>query len=147
MDIKKIQEDLKQAQLARDEVKVSTLRLLLSEIKNAQISKGSELVEEEIISVIMREAKKRKEAAVGFRSGDREEQAIKEEAELKILEGYLPAQVSDEELTALVAQAITEVGASSLADMGRVMAVVMAKVAGRADGGRVSTLVKEKLTK
>ncbi len=142
-----IQADLKQAQLARDEVKVSTLRLLLSEIKNAQISKGSELGEEEIIAVIMREAKKRKEAAVGFRSGGREEQAVKEEAELKILEGYLPAQISDKELTALVEQVITEVGAVSLADMGKVMGVVMSKVGGKADGGRVSNLVKEKLTK
>ncbi|TSC88292.1 MAG: hypothetical protein G01um10147_197 [Microgenomates group bacterium Gr01-1014_7] len=141
-----IQEDLKQAQLARDGVKVSTLRLLLSEIKNAEIQKGGPLSDEDIVSVTQREVKKRKEAAAGFRQGGREEQAQKEEAELKILEGYLPAQISDEELIGVVSQAITEVGASSLADMGKVMGAVMGKVQGRADGIRVSNIVKEKLS-
>lgn len=109
--VDKIQNDLKAAQLARDEVKVSTLRLLLSEINNARIAKGQELAEEEILAVIGREVKKRKEAAAGFRQGGREEQAQKEEAESKILEGYLPAQISDGELTEVVSQSITEVGA------------------------------------
>lgn len=146
MLIDQIQEELKSAQLARDEVKVSTLRLLISEINNTKIAKGHELSDGEVLEVASREAKKRREAAAGFRSGNREGQALKEESELKILESYLPAQMSDEELTQVVEQAITEVGASSVSDMGKVMAAVMGKVKGQADGGRVSTLVKEKLT-
>lgn len=142
----KIQENLKQAQLARDEVKVSTLRLLLSEIKNAEISKSGRLTDEDIVSVLQREAKKRKEAAAGFRSGGREEQAQKEEAEQKVLEGYLPAQLSNQELTKIVEETINEVGATSIQDMGKIIGAVMGKAKGRSDGSTVSALVKEKLS-
>lgn len=141
----KLKEDLKQAQLSRDEVKVSTLRLLISEINNARISKGEDLNEEDILGVVRREAKKRKEAAEAFRSGDREEQARKEEAELAILEAYLPAQLSTEELTKLVEDSITELGAKSPSDMGKVIGRVLSKSGGAADGSTVSALVKEKL--
>ena len=99
-----------------------------------------------MVIVTAREVKKRKEAAEGFRKGGREEQALKEEAELKILEGYLPSQLSNEELTKLVQDSITEVGTNSLQDLGKVMGVVMSKVQGRADGGTVSALVKKRLT-
>ncbi len=146
MITQKIQEDLKTAQLDRDEVKVSTLRLLLSEINNAKIAKGGDLSAEDLMSVVQKEAKKRREAALGFRSGSREEQAQKEEAELKILEGYLPLQLSDEELTQIVLETITEVGASSLQDMGKVIGAVMGKVKGQADGARISSIVKEKIS-
>lgn len=146
MLIDKVSSDLKQAQLARNEVKVSTLRLLLSEIHNAEIAKGALLSDEDIVAVVSREVKKRKEAAAGFRAGNREEQAQKEEAEGKILEDYLPAQLSNEELTKIVEDSINELGAKSLADMGKVMGVVMGKVKGQADGGLVSALVKEKLS-
>ena len=141
-----IQEDLKQAQLGRDEVKVSTLRLLLSEIKNDEIAKGRQLSDEDILIVVQREAKKRKEAAEGFRKGSREDAATAEEAELQILEAYLPAQLSNEELTEMIDQAITEIGATQISDMGKVIGQVMSKAAGRVDGGRVSSLVKEKLS-
>ena len=141
-----IQADLKQAQLSRDEVKVSTLRLLVSEIHNAEIKQGV-LTDQDLISVIQREVKKRREAAEGFRKGGREDSAQKEESEAKILQGYLPSQMTDEELTAVVEQAITEVGANSVSDMGKVMGAIMGKVAGQADGTRVSTIVKERLTK
>lgn len=151
MLIDQIQDDLKNAQLNRDEVKVSTLRLLLSEIKNAEISKGNPsadgLSDEDMISVVQREVKKRKEAAAGFRSGDREESALKEEAELKILESYLPAQLSNEELTKIVEESITELGASSMVDMGKVIRIVMGKVKGKAAGGTASGLVKERLSR
>lgn len=147
MLINQIQEDLKEAQLARDEVKVSTLRLLLSEIKNAEIAKGGSLSDEDVVSVIQKEVKKRKEAAEGFRSGGREEQAQKEETEMAVLQGYLPAQLSSEELTKLVEDTINELGAKTITDMGKVMGVVMGKVKGQADGGQVSALVKEKLLK
>lgn len=153
MLINNLQEDLKNAQLAKDEVKVSTLRLLLSEIHNHEIllrqssgqEEGGELVDADIVSVIQREVKKRKEAAEGFRSGGREEQAQKEEAELKVLQAYLPEELSTEELTGLVDQAITELGATQISDMGKVIGAVMGKVAGKADGGAVSSIVKEKL--
>lgn len=145
--VDKLQNDLKAAQLSRDELKVSTLRLLLSEIKNAQIAKNGDLSEEDLISVLQREVKKRKEAATAFRAGTRETEAQKEEAELKILEGYLPSQMSNEELTKLVEDTINEIGASSLQDLGQVMGAVMGKVAGRADGGTVSALVRSALVK
>ncbi|MBI2020816.1 GatB/YqeY domain-containing protein [Candidatus Daviesbacteria bacterium] len=145
MSIDQIQEDLKAAQLNQDQIKVSTLRLLLSEIHNAEIAKGSQLSDEDVIAIVSRELKKRKEAAAGFRAGNREEQAQKEEAEGKILEAYLPAQLSNEELTKIVEDSINEVGAKGLADMGRVMGVVMGKVKGQADGGMVSSIVKKKL--
>ena len=146
--LEQIQQDLKEAQLGRDEVKVSTLRLLLSEIHNKEISKGPPvggLTDEDIVVIIQREVKKRKEAAAGFRAGLREEQAQREELEAKILEEYLPAQISNEELTELVDQSIKELGATTLADMGKVMGTVMSKVKGRADGNIVSSIVKERL--
>ncbi|MEK7617348.1 MAG: GatB/YqeY domain-containing protein [Patescibacteria group bacterium] len=145
MLIDNISSDLKDAQLARDEIKVSTLRLLLSEIHNSQIQKGSDLSDEELLAVVQKEVKKRKEAAAGFRQGGIEVQAQKEEVELAILESYLPASLSNEVLTKIVEDTITEVGAKSLADMGKVMGMVMSKVKGQADGNTVSALVKEKL--
>lgn len=142
----KLQEDLKQAQLARDEVKVSTLRLLLSEIKNTQIQKGSELSNADVVLVIQKEAKKRRESIESFKTGDREDLAQKEENELNILQTYLPSQLTQEELTKFIEDTITEIGATSLQDMGKVMSGVMSKVSGRADGDTVSQLVKQKLT-
>ncbi len=157
--VAKLQEDLKQAQLAHDEIKVSTLRLLLSEIKNAEIAlrlrslRGDSvepgqatISDEDIVQILQREVKKRTEAAAGFRSGGREEQAQKEEAELKVLQSYLPAQIEVGELTKIVEDTINEVGATSISDMGRVMGAVMGKVKGQADGATVSALVKEKLS-
>ena len=142
-----IQEDLKKAQIERNEVTVSTLRLLLSEINNLKIAKGVDLSDEDIIGGIQREVKKRKEAAAGFRYGNREESAKKEEEEEVVLQAYLPDALSNEELTKLVEDSINEVGANSIQDMGKVMGAVMGKVLGRADGGTVSQLVKERLTK
>src|SRR3989338_1272937 len=133
MLIAQIQDDLKNALIARDEVKVSTLRLLLSEIHNAEIAKGEEIGDEDVTLVIQREVKKRKEAAAGFRQGEREESAQKEELEAKVLEGYLPARdasqrdaggpaaLPNEELTKLVEKVINEVGATNMADIGKVM--------------------------
>lgn len=147
MLLDQIQNDLRQAQLGKDDVRISALRLLLSEIHNAEIEKGGVLSDEEIISVIQREVKKRKEAALGFRQGSREEAALKEETEQKALEAYLPARLSNEELTKIVEDSIKELGASSLQDMGKVMGVVMGKVKGQADGGMVSSLVRSALVK
>lgn len=146
MLLDQLQADLKNAQLAREVAKVSTLRLLLSEAKNKEIAKGGALTDEDIIVLISREVKKRKEAVDSFRAGAREELAAKEEQEAKILEAYLPEQMSSEELTKVVDETINEVGASSIADLGKVIGMVMGKVKGQADGSVVSTLVKEKLS-
>ncbi len=152
----KLKEDLKQAQLKRDEVKVSTLRLLISEINNLKIQKQTELTDQNIISVIQKELKKRTEAALGFRSGQREDSAQKEEAEAKVLEEYLPKQLSNEELTKIVegtlseasllhSQNVNDVEAKKDLQIGKIIGIVMSKVGNRADGARVSSLVKEKL--
>lgn len=140
-----ITEDLKKAQIARDEVSVSTLRLLLSEAKNSEISLGHELSDDELISVIRKEVKKRNESAQAFKNGGREELAAKEEAEAKILENYLPAQMDDSQLEGIINEVISQTGASSMADMGKVIGIVLGKVGSSADGGRVSMMVKEKL--
>ena len=141
-----LQNDLKNAQLNKDEVKVGTLRLLLSEIHNAEIAKSQDLVNQDIIQVIQREVKKRKEAVEAFKNGGREEQAKKEEAEMAILQSYLPEQISNEELTGIIDQTINEVGATGVSDTGKVIGAVMGKVAGKADGGMVSSIVRSKLS-
>lgn len=142
-----LQEDLKQAQLDKDEPGVNTLRLLLSEIRYAEIKKlGDEkLSDEEVITIIQKEIKKRKEAAAGFRQGDREESAQKEEMEADILGKYLPAQLSDMELAQIIDEAITETGAIGMNDMGKVIGLVMGKVKGQAEGSKISEIVKNKL--
>lgn len=142
----KIQQDLKQAMLARDEVTTSTLRMLISEIRNTQIAKGGELSDSDITSVIQKEVKRRKEAVLGFRQGGREEAALKEESEAKVLETYLPEQMTDQELIKLVESSINELGASSIQDMGKVIGVVRTKVGDQAEGGRISALVKSRLS-
>lgn len=143
--VDKITAELKNAQLSRDEVKVSTLRLLLSEIKNAQIAKGNQLTDDEITNLVFKEMKKRKEAAASFRLGNREDQAAKEEAEESILKSFLPSQLTTEELTKIIQDTINELAANSLKDMGRVMGAVVSKVKARADGATVSHLVKKQL--
>ena len=147
MLIETIQADLKQSQLNRDELKTSTLRLLLSELKNAQINKGADLEDTEAIVVLRKELKKRSEAAETYKKAGRDELADKELAETAILEKYLPAQMSTEELTRIVEDSITKVGAQSMADMGKVIGMVMGQVGQQADGSQVSALVREKLLK
>ncbi len=140
-----IRQDLKTAMLAKDETAVMTLRMLLSEIKYLEVAKG-ELTDSDYISVIQKELKKRREAAEGFRKGDREESAIKEENEAKILEKYLPQQMTDQQLQSLVDEAINEIGATSMSDMGKVMSLVMSKAGQSVEGSRVSSMVRQKLT-
>lgn len=141
----KIRADLKSAMIAKDETTVSTLRLLISELTYAKVGKEGELSDDAIISVIQKEVKKRKESIDSFEKGGRPELAEKEQAELEILQKYLPEQISDEELTKIVEEAITKTGASSMADMGKVIGMVMGQVGAKAEGARVSGLVKEKL--
>ncbi|MHB8641737.1 MAG: GatB/YqeY domain-containing protein [Gaiellaceae bacterium] len=143
--ITRMEQDLKTAMLEKDAERRDALRLLLSSLRSAEKELQRELSEDEELQVLQRERKRRIEAADAFRSGDREEQAEKEERELDILEEFMPTPLSEEELEEIVDDAIAEVGATSLRDLGRVMADVMPQVAGRADGSQVSQLVKEKL--
>lgn len=146
-----VKNDLKNAQLEKANLEVATLRLLLSELTYLRVSKGlkdpeTSLDDSDVVSVVQREIKKRKEAAEGFRKGGREDSALKEEEEIVILEKYLPAQLSDQELQKIVEEVINNTGASTLAEMGKVIGLVMSKVGQGADGGRVSSLVKAKLS-
>ena len=121
------------------------MRLIISSLKSAEKDLLRPLSEDEELQVLQRERKKRIEAAEAFRSGGREEQAQKEEGELAILEEFMPEPLSEDELERIVDDAIAENGATSMGDMGRVMADVMPQIAGRADGSAVSQLVREKL--
>ncbi len=131
--------------LAREEGRRDALRLILSSLRSAEKDLQRPLSDEEELQVLQRERKKRHEAADAFRSGGRESQAEKEEAELAVLEEFMPEPLSEDEVERIVDDAIAENGATSLRDMGRVMADVMPQIAGRADGSSVSQLVREKL--
>ena len=129
---------------AGDRERAGALRLVASELQKAHKEAGAGEVDE--VAVLQRERKRRLESASAYRDGGREDLATGEEREAALIEGYLPEQLSDDELHAIVGDAVAETGASSPKEMGRVMSVVMGRVQGRADGKRVSALVKEKLT-
>lgn len=143
--IEKIEDQLKQAMRARDRERTDTLRLTLVSLRSAEKELARPLKEDEELQVLQRERKRRTEAAEAFREGGRAEQADKEERELEVIQEFMPEPISDEELERIVDNAIAETGATSLRDLGRVMADVMPQVAGRADGSTVSQLVREKL--
>ena len=143
--IEEIDDELKDAMRARDAERRDTLRLILNALRNSQKELQRPLSEEEELQVLQRERKRRIEAAEAFRTGGREEQAEAEERELEVLEEFMPEPLSEDELEEIVDDAIAENGATSMRDMGRVMADVMPQVSGRADGSVVSQLVKEKL--
>jgi uncharacterized protein YqeY len=143
-----LRSDLHTSMRERDKVRSATLRMTLTAVTNEEVSgtTARELTDDEVLKVLSKEAKKRREAATAYIEGKRPELAAREEAELAILEVYLPAQLSDTELQALVAQAISETGASGMPQMGQVMKAATALVAGRAEGGRVAAIVKSALT-
>jgi uncharacterized protein len=143
--VARMEDDLKEAMKERDEERRDTLRLLIASLRGAEKDLMRPLSGDEELQVLQRERKKRNEAAEAFRNGGRDEQAAKEEAELAVLEEFMPEPLSDEELEEIVDDVIAEVGATSMRDIGRVMADVMPQVAGRADGSAVSQLVREKL--
>jgi uncharacterized protein YqeY len=142
-----LQADLNAAMKARDEVTVATLRMALTSVTNEEVAgkQARELSDEDVLRVLTREAKKRREAAEAFDAAGRTELATRERAEGEVLDRYLPAQLSDDELAGLVTAAIAEAGASSPRDMGAVMKIVVPRVAGRADGKRVSDEVRRRL--
>ena len=143
--IAQMEDELKQATLARDNARRDALRLLLSALRSAEKELQRPLTEDEELQVLQRERKRRIEAAEAFRGGGRTDQAEAEEQELAVLEAFMPEPLSEEELEEIVDDAIAENGATSMRDFGRVMADVMPQVSGRADGSVVSQLVKEKL--
>ena len=143
--IAEIQAELTEAMRAGETERRDALRLILNSLRSAEKELQRPLKEDEELQVLQRERKRRLEAAEAFRAGDREEQAAKEERELEVLEEFMPEPLSDDELEEIVDDVIAEVGATSLRDLGRVMADVMPQVSGRTDGSAVSQLVREKL--
>ena len=145
--IDQIEHDFLNAFKAREELKTQTLRLLKSAIKNKEIAIGKKPTSEEVIQIIAREVKQRKDSAEEYTKGNRPELAEKEKEEIEILKVYLPEQLSKDEIAKIVEDTISALKATSAKDMGRVMAEVMPKLKGKADGTMVSELVKEKLIK
>jgi uncharacterized protein YqeY len=143
-----LRSDLTTAMKARDETRTRTLRMALTSISNEEVagSAARNLTDDEVIRILTREAKRRREAAAAFADAGRGDQAAAERAEEQVLAGYLPAQLDDDELAAMVTAAIAETGAAGPAGIGQVMKVVTPRVAGRADGSRVAALVRSQLT-
>ena len=142
-----INKQIAEAMKAKDEIRLSTLKLLLSALHNAKIDKRGDLTEEEELEIVRREAKKRKDAVEAYKRAGATDRAEKEEKELAILQEFLPKELSDEKVSKLVDEAVTTTGASSMQDMGKVIGVVMAKAKGRADGKKVAEMARKKLTK
>lgn len=145
----KLREELKQSMLARSELKTSVLRMLLSAINYYEIQKGGanyEATDEDVLVVIQKEAKQRRDSIEQFKAAGRNDLAEKEQKELELLQAYLPTQMSEEEIKTLVKQTVSETDAMSLSDIGKVMSALMPKVKSKADGGTVSKIVKEILS-
>ncbi len=143
--IVRLEDEVKDAMRAHDNERRDALRLIIASLKSAEKELLRPLSHDEELQVLQRERKKRLEAAEAFRSGGREEQAEKEEAELAVLQEFMPEPISEDEIEQIVDDAIAENKATSMRDMGRVMADVMPQIAGRADGSAVSQIVREKL--
>jgi hypothetical protein len=143
--IARLETELTAAMKQRDTARRDALRLILSSLRAAEKELQRPLHDDEELQVLQRERKRRLESAEAFRAGGREEQAQAEESELAVLEEFMPEPLSEEELERIVDDAIAEVGATSMRDLGRVMADVMPQIAGRADGSAVSQIVREKL--
>lgn len=137
---------MKDAMRAKDSLRLNTIRMIRTAIKNREIDERKELDDQGVIAVLSTVVKQRRESAQVFRENDRLELAEKEEQELAVVMEFLPSQLSDDELKALIEEAVAEVGAASMKDMGKVMKVVSAKTTGRADGKLVSEMVKARLS-
>ncbi len=142
----RIDQDIKEALKSKDSVRVNVLRMLKSEIKYKEIDKGSELSDDEVISVLSSSIKKRKDSIQQFEKGGRDDLASREKAELELVFKYLPEQLTEEELSQIISQAIEELNATGVPDLGKVMKVIMPKVKGRADGKRVNQMVSSQLS-
>lgn len=143
---KKLQEEMKAAMKSGDKDRLSTIRMLISEIKKVQIDSKKELTDDEIVSILQKYVKQRKEAYEQYTKAGREDLAGKELKEIEIVQEFLPQPLSEKELVEIIDQTIAEVGATSIKDMGKVVKSVIEKVKGRAEGAVVSKIVKEKLS-
>jgi hypothetical protein len=143
----RLRADLTAAMKSRDELRTATLRMVLAAVTAEEVAgkEARELSDDDVLGVLRREAKRRREAAEAFDAADRAEQAGRERAEGEVVAGYLPAQLDDADLAALVADVITRTGASGIKDMGRVMGAATGAVSGRAEGGRVAAEVRRQL--
>ena len=149
MSKQNLQEELKKSMLAKDELRTSVLRLLLSAINYYEIQKGGAgytASPEDVLSVIQKEAKQRRDSIEEFKKAGRQELVDKEQKELEILQTFLPEQMGEDEVRSIVEQTISETGASSIQDMGKVMGALTGKLKGKADMGMVSSLVRQKLS-
>jgi len=145
--VNQIDIDFKSALKNKEVEKLSTLRLLKSAIKNYEIEQKNEVGDDDVIKIIQREIKQRKDSIESFSTSGRQGLADKEEKEMEILQKYMPEQLPDDELEKIIETAISEIGATSLVDMGKVMGKVMPQIAGRADGNHVSSKVREVLSR
>ena len=143
----KLAEEMKGAMKSQDKVRLSTIRMLISAVKYKEIDLGKALTDDEVIETVTSSVKQRRDSIEQFKSAGRNDLVEKEEAELKILQGFLPKQLSIEEVEAEIDRTVTEAGASGMKDLGKVMKLLMPKVAGRADGKMVSDKVRERLSK
>ncbi|PRY48236.1 hypothetical protein LY71_110128 [Geodermatophilus tzadiensis] len=143
----RLRADLTSAMKSRDELRTATLRMVLAAVSAEEVAgkEARELSDDDVLAVLRREAKRRREAAEAFGAAGRAEQAERERAEGEVVAGYLPAQLDDADLAALVADVVTRTGATGMKDMGRVMGAANAEVAGRADGSRVAAEVRRQL--
>lgn len=146
MNQETLRNDMKAAMKSKNKVRLSTIRLIMAGIKNAEIEKGGELDNSEVIAVLNHEARKRKEAIEEYQKAGRQDLSCKEQEELDVISGYLPEQMSEGELRGLIDEIAEEVGATSSADFGKVMGAIMPRVKGKADGRRVNELVREMLS-
>ena len=142
----RITEDMKTAMRAGEKERLGTIRLILSAVKQREVDERIALDDSQVLAAIEKMIKQRKEAITQFEAGGRADLVAKETAEIAILQAYLPAQMSDAEIDALIAEAIASTGAASIKDMGKVMGAVKAKAQGRADMGAVSARIKQKLS-
>ncbi|MGI6103029.1 MAG: GatB/YqeY domain-containing protein [Patescibacteria group bacterium] len=143
--IDRLTDDMKAAMKSGDAIELSTLRMARTALTNKRIEIGRDLSDDDVITVLQREVKQRREAETQYRDAGRAELADKEQAEIAVLERYLPAQLADDELDQLVRDAVAKSGATGLADMGKVMGALMPTLGGRADGTRVSAAVRRAL--
>ncbi len=146
MLLEKLQDEMKKALKSGEKERLSVIRMLISEIKKVQIDQKKELTDEEIIQILQRYAKQRKEAIQQYKKANREDLVEKEERELKIVQEFLPEPLSNEEIEKIVEEVIKETGASSMKDMGKVMKIIMERLKGRAEGSVVSQIVRSKLS-
>ena len=141
----RITDDMKAAMRARESARLSTIRLLLAAIKQREVDERKEMTDADVLSVVDKMIKQRKDSVAQFEAGKREDLAAVERAEIEVLQGYLPAQATEAEIDAMIAEAIAATGAAGPAGIGKVMAIVKPKLAGKADLGAVSAKVKAKL--